>query len=86
MFFLVSLCLCLTCLVVACEPYVFSFFFLDLFCVFQLSSIFHLDAFLSDSEFYWPGVLEGRFGKTEKEEKEKDPLEDILDFVFGVIR
>lgn len=54
--------------------------------MFQLSSIFHLDAFLSDSEFYWPGVLEGRFGKTEKEEKEKDPLEDILDFVFGVIR
>lgn len=61
----------------------FSFF---LFCVFQLWSIFHLDAFLSDSEFYWPGVLEGRFGKSEKEEKEKDPLVDIFGFRFGVIR
>jgi hypothetical protein len=53
--------------------------------VFQLLSIFHLDAFLSDSDFYWPGVLEGRFGKREKEEKEKDFLEEIWNS-FWVIR
>jgi hypothetical protein len=39
--------------------------------------------FSAIANFYWPGVLEGRFGKTEKKETEKDPLEDILDFVLG---
>lgn len=62
------------------------FFFFFCSACFSCGQSFHLDAFLSDSEFYWPGVLEGRFGKTENEEKEKEPLEDILDFVFGVIR
>lgn len=73
--------LCLTCLVFACGPYLVPFYVL--LCVFQLLSIFHLDAFLSDSDFYWPGVLEGRFGKREKEEKENDLFGRKLGIRFG---
>lgn len=39
--------------------------------------------FSAIANFYRPGVLEGRFGKREKEEKEKDLFGRILEFVFG---